>query len=70
MAIPKTTPSDHDDIVLIVPFGTRRTGRIVLPPETAAWLRDQLLIALGRSQQEPAPKVRRAVRLHRGQWRA
>jgi hypothetical protein len=54
--------------VLVVPLGTRRAGRIILPPETARWLRDQLIIAIGRPL--APPRAKRQVRLHRGQWRA
>ena len=67
MAARHPTPTD-DDVVLVVPLGTRRAGRIILPPETARWLRDQLIIAIGRPL--APPRAKRQVRLHRGQWRA
>jgi hypothetical protein len=61
-----------DDIVLVVPVGTRRSARVVLPEPAARWLYAQLASALGRPQPEPEPctKPKRRVRLHRGQWRA
>jgi hypothetical protein len=69
MANNKSTPSD-DDITLIVPFGTRRTGRVVLPHPTAIWLHDQLIIALGKPEPEPEVEAPKARRLRRGHRRA
>jgi hypothetical protein len=67
--MPDTKSTTSEPITLIVPFGTKRAGRVILPVETAIWLRDQLIIALGKP--DPAPCIarpKRRVRLHRGQW--
>jgi hypothetical protein len=53
-----------DRITLVVPFGTKRHLKLMLPQHVAAWLRDELIDALGK----PKPKPRRQPRLHRGRW--
>jgi hypothetical protein len=56
-----------DDIVLVVPFGARRTGRLRLPPEVGLWLYSQLREALALPRPE-CRKPRRRVKLKRGKW--
>jgi hypothetical protein len=54
-------------IALVVPFGAKaekRSFRIDLNPDVAAWLNAQLGEALGLPREKP----RRPVRLKRGRW--
>ena len=57
--------SAPDDVVLIVPWGSTRSIRVQIPPIVAAWLRDQLIEAVGEPAQQ---RPRRPVKLRRGQW--
>jgi hypothetical protein len=53
-----------DRITLVVPVWNGRRFKLHLPPDVAAFLRDQLTEALGL----PREKHRRPVRLKRGRW--
>lgn len=64
MAFPNLPPRD-DDVILVIPLGARRTGKLRLPSEVALWLATQLREALDLPRER---KPRRPCRLHRGQW--
>ena len=49
-----------DPIVLVIPYG-KRSIRLRVPRDTAAWLRDELTRVIG-----DRPKSRRRGRLRRG----
>jgi hypothetical protein len=52
-------------ITLVVPIGRQgRAAKVRLPVEAAAWLRDQIIEAVGR------PKPRRIPRIRRGRWQS
>jgi hypothetical protein len=51
-----------DPIILVIPHG-KRSIRLRVPRDTAAWLRDELTRAVG-----DRPKPRRRVRLRCGRW--
>jgi hypothetical protein len=56
-------PRGNPSITIIVPVGRAgRRAKVRLPAEAAAWLRDQLIDAVG------APRPRRRPRLRRGRW--
>jgi hypothetical protein len=51
MATEITYHNPDDGITLIVPVGTQRSARVLLPREVAMWLLVQLQIALGSPQE-------------------